>query len=110
GALYGYLKKYLAEKGVKFLSNAHVTSFEKSGSKVTAVITDQGKIEAEKVILCSGSWSGELARMLGFTLPMMGGKDYSFIQENKPEIKLAAILTEQKVAVSPYGATVRFGG
>jgi len=110
GALYGYLKKYLAEKGVKFLSNAHVTSFEKSGSKVTAVITDQGKIEAEKVILCSGSWSGELARMLGFTLPMMGGKGYSFIQENKPEIKLAAILTEQKVAVSPYGATVRFGG
>jgi D-amino-acid dehydrogenase len=48
--------------------------------------------------------------MLGFSLPMMGGKGYSFIQENTPEIKQATILTEMKVAVSPYGETVRFGG
>jgi D-amino-acid dehydrogenase len=110
GALYGFLKKHLAEKGVKFLSNTTVTGFEKSGTKVTAIITDQGKLDSDKVILCSGSWSGELAQMLGFSLPMMGGKGYSFIQENKPKIKLAAILTEQKVAVSPYGETIRFGG
>ncbi|GAA0880456.1 FAD-dependent oxidoreductase [Algoriphagus jejuensis] len=110
GALYGFLKKYLAEKEVKFLTNTQVTGFEKTASKVTAVITDQGKFDLEKVILCGGSWSEELANMLGFPLPMMGGKGYSFLQENKPEIKLAAILTEQKVAVSPYGKTVRFGG
>ena len=110
GALYGFLKNYLAAKGVKFMTNTKVLGFEKTASKVTAVITDQGKIEAEKILLCGGSWSGELAKMLGFSLPMMGGKGYSFLQENKPEIKLAAILTEQKVAVSPYGATIRFGG
>lgn len=110
GALYGFLKKYLEEKGVKFLSKTQVLGFEKSGSKVDSVLTDQGKIEAEKVLLCGGSWSGELAQMLGFSLPMMGGKGYSFIQKNQPEIKQATILTEQKVAVSPYGETVRFGG
>ncbi|WP_026966623.1 NAD(P)/FAD-dependent oxidoreductase [Algoriphagus terrigena] len=110
GALYGFLNKYLKEKGVKFLSNTQVTDFEKTGSKVSAVITDKGKIDAEKVILCGGSWSGELAQMLGFSLPMMGGKGYSFLQENKPEIMQATILTEQKVAVSPYGAHIRFGG
>lgn len=110
GALYGFLKKHLAEKGVKFLSNTQVTGFEKNGSRVSAVITDQGKIDAEKVILCGGSWSAELAQMLDFSLPMMGGKGYSFLQENKPEITLPAILTEQKVAVSPYGKTIRFGG
>ncbi len=110
GALYGFLKKYLAERGVKFLSNTRVSRFETRGSRVVAVITDQGKIDAGKIILCGGSWSGELAQMLGFSLPMMGGKGYSFLQENKPEITLPAILTEQKVAVSPYGKTVRFGG
>lgn len=110
GALYGFLKKYLEEKGVKFLSKTLVLGFEKTGSHVNAVITDQGKIEAEKILLCGGSWSGELAQMLGFSLPMMGGKGYSFIQKNNPEIKQATILTEQKVAVSPYGETVRFGG
>lgn len=110
GALYGFLKKYLEEKGVKFLSKTQVLGFEKLGSKIEAVLTDQGKIEAEKIVLCGGSWSGELAQLLGFSLPMMGGKGYSFIQKNQPEIKQATILTEQKVAVSPYGETVRFGG
>jgi D-amino-acid dehydrogenase len=110
GALYSFLKKYLAEKGVKFLANCQVLGFEKSSSKVQAVLTDQGRIEAEKILLCGGSWSGELAAMLGFSLPMMGGKGYSFLQENKPEIKQASILTEQKVAVSPYGDHIRFGG
>ncbi|MFT4855790.1 MAG: D-amino-acid dehydrogenase [Algoriphagus sp.] len=110
GALYGFLKKYLEEKGVKFLYNTQVLGFEKSGSKVEAILTDQGKIEAEKVLLCGGSWSDELAKMLDFYLPMMGGKGYSFVQENKPEITQATILTEMKVAVSPYAETVRFGG
>ncbi len=110
GKLYGFLKDYLEEKGVKFLTNTQVKGFEKSSDKVTAIITDQRKIDAEKVILCGGSWSGELAKMLGFYLPMMGGKGYSFLQENKPEIKQATILTEMKVAVSPYGDQIRFGG
>ncbi len=110
GALYGFLKNYLEAKGVKFHYNTQVLGFEKRGSKVEAVLTDQGKFEAEKVLLCGGSWSGELGKMLGFSLPMMGGKGYSFIQENRPEIKQATILTEMKVAVSPYGNQVRFGG
>ncbi|UZD22021.1 FAD-dependent oxidoreductase [Algoriphagus halophytocola] len=110
GKLYGFLKSYLLEKGVKFLPNTTVTGFEKSSDSIKAVITDQGKIEAEKVILCGGSWSGKLADMLGFNLPMMGGKGYSFLQENQPEIIQSSILTEMKVAVSPYGEQVRFGG
>jgi D-amino-acid dehydrogenase len=110
GALYSFLKKYLEEKGVKFLYNTQVLGFEKTGAKVEAILTDQGKIESEKVLLCGGSWSGELAKMLDFFIPMMGGKGYSFVQENKPEIKQATILTEMKVAVSPYSETVRFGG
>lgn len=110
GALYSYLKNYLEEKGVKFLTKTQVLGFEKSGSKVDSVLTDQGKIEVNKVLLCGGSWSGELAGMLNFSLPMMGGKGYSFFQKNQPEIKQATILTEQKVAVSPYGESIRFGG
>lgn len=110
GALYEFLKNYLEEKGVKFLYSTQVEGFEEYAGKVTAVLTDKGKIDAEKVLLCGGSWSGELAKMLDFSLPMMGGKGYSFIQENKPEIRQATILTEMKVAVSPYGEQVRFGG
>jgi D-amino-acid dehydrogenase len=110
GALYGFLKSYLEKKGVKFLFSTQVLSFEKSGSSVKAVLTDKGKIETEKVVICGGAWSAELSNMLDFSLPMMGGKGYSFLQENNPEIKQATILTETKVAVSPYGSKIRFGG
>lgn len=110
GALYSFLKKHLEKKGVPFLTETHVLGFEKSKGQVLAALTDKGKIEAEKILLCGGSWSGELAKKLGFFLPMMGGKGYSFIQNNEPEIKQASILTEMKVAVSPYGKAVRFGG
>lgn len=110
GALYSYLKKYLEEKGVKFLPYTQVLGFEKSGSKVTAVKTDKGNLQAEKVILAAGAWSAQLAKDLGFSIPLMGGKGYSFVLENKPAIQLPTILTERKVAVSPYGTQVRFGG
>ncbi|HCH45847.1 MAG TPA: amino acid dehydrogenase [Algoriphagus sp.] len=110
GALYSFLKTYLEEKGVKILASTQVLGFDKSGGKVSSTLTDKGSIPAEKVLLCGGSWSGELAKMLNFSLPMMGGKGYSFLQDNKPEIKQASILTEMKVAVSPYGEQIRFGG
>ncbi|SIS65113.1 NAD(P)/FAD-dependent oxidoreductase [Belliella pelovolcani] len=109
-ALYNYLKTYLKSKGVTFKSNLSVLGFEKKGAKVSAVVTPEWAIEGDQFILCGGAWSGELAKILGFKLPMMGGKGYSFVQENQPEIKQASILTEMKVAVSPYGNQVRFGG
>ncbi|MCH6199802.1 FAD-dependent oxidoreductase [Aquiflexum sp. LQ15W] len=109
-ALYGFLKKYLEEKGVQFKNEVTVTGFETKSDKVIGVLTSEGKIEGDKFVLCGGAWSAELAKMLDFSLPMMGGKGYSFIQDNKPEIKQASILTEMKVAVSPYGNQIRFGG
>jgi D-amino-acid dehydrogenase len=109
-ALYAYLKNYLESKGVQFRNKISVTGFEKNTDRITGVLTSQGKIEAEKVMVCSGAWSSEVAKMLGFSLPMMGGKGYSFMQENQPRIQQASILTEMKVSVSPFGSQVRFGG
>jgi D-amino-acid dehydrogenase len=109
-ALYGFLKKHLKSRGVVFKSLLKVKGFESKAGKVTALITDGERIEGEKFILCGGAWSAELAGMLGISMPMMGGKGYSFLQNNQPEIRQASILTEKKVAVSPYGHQVRFGG
>jgi D-amino-acid dehydrogenase len=108
--LYSFLKRYLAAEGVQFQPQVEVLGFEKKGEKVNAILTASGSIETDNVILCGGAWSAELAKKLGFNLPMMGGKGYSFIQDNQPAIQQASILTEMKVAVSPYGPKIRFGG
>ncbi|SDY70692.1 MULTISPECIES: NAD(P)/FAD-dependent oxidoreductase [Rhodonellum] len=109
-SLYRFLKNHLEKNGVQFQNQVTVTGFEKIGGAVNAVLTTEGRIEGANFMLCGGAWSAELAKMLGFSLPMMGGKGYSFMQENRPEILQASILTEMKVSVSPFGNEVRFGG
>ncbi|QDH80934.1 FAD-dependent oxidoreductase [Echinicola soli] len=108
--LYRLLKTHLQEQGVMLKSNVTITGVEKNGRKIKAVITEGGKIDCDHLMVCAGSWSGEVAKMLGFRLPMMGGKGYSFELPNTPELKQASILTEARVSQSPYGGKVRFGG
>lgn len=41
---------------------------------------------------------------------MLGGKGYSFLVDNVPAVRHPAILVEGKVAVTPFGEKIRFGG
>ncbi|WP_215226392.1 NAD(P)/FAD-dependent oxidoreductase [Echinicola shivajiensis] len=108
--LYDYLKQYLLKNGVGLKSGVSIIGFEKSVDQVQAVLTTKGKIDCKQVMVCAGSWSGEIAKMLGFKLPMMGGKGYSFVLPNTPQLMQSSILTEARVSQSPYGEKVRFGG
>jgi D-amino-acid dehydrogenase len=63
------------------------------------------------VILASGSWSGKLADKLKLTLPMQAGKGYSFTLSNvEKNIRIPTIFLEARVAVTPMGNSLRFGG
>jgi D-amino-acid dehydrogenase len=109
-ALAGYLQRHLKEKGVKLVSHLQVLDFVTVGRQLTAVVTEKGDIATDHLIVCAGSWSGEVARKLQLNLPMLGGKGYSFLVDNVPAIYRPTILTEERVAVTPYGDKVRFGG
>jgi D-amino-acid dehydrogenase len=108
--LVAFLTRHLENKGVKIVRHAEVRDFAFSGKVVEKVITDKGEEAADYVVVCAGSWSGEVARKLKITLPMLGGKGYSFLVDNKPALQQPAILVESRVAVTPYGQKIRFGG
>jgi D-amino-acid dehydrogenase len=108
--LYDFLKHYLQTRGVRLVGQAEVLRVAHTGQTVTHVVTSQGDFACDQLVVCAGAWSGKVARLLGLKLPMLSGKGYSFMQENQPAIRTPAILTEQKVAVTPFGAQVRFGG
>jgi D-amino-acid dehydrogenase len=108
--LASFLFRHLKDKGVKMVSHLQVLDFATEGRKVTAVVTEKGDISTDYLIVCAGSWSGEVARKLHLNLPMLGGKGYSFLTDNLPAIQRPTILTEERVAVTPYGDKVRFGG
>jgi D-amino-acid dehydrogenase len=109
-ALSSFLHRHLLEKGVKMIDHQQVLDFATNGKRVTAVVTEKGDIATDHLIVCAGSWSGEVARKLQLNLPMLGGKGYSFLVDNVPAIQRPTILTEERVAVTPYGDKVRFGG
>jgi D-amino-acid dehydrogenase len=88
-----------------------VTGWRRSGGRLNAVVTDQGEIEGDEFVLCGGAWSGELVRGLGVRLPMQAGRGYSVTVPDPVQLPaLCSILTEARVAVTPIGGTLRFGG
>ncbi|MBF8963843.1 FAD-dependent oxidoreductase [Pontibacter sp. FD36] len=109
-ALSACLHRLLLDKGVSMVSHLEVLDFATAGRSVTAVVTDKGDVATDHLIVCAGSWSGEVARKLQLNLPMLGGKGYSFVVDNNPAILRPTILTEERVAVTPYGDKIRFGG
>ncbi|MGW7529183.1 GcvT family protein [Streptomyces sp. NPDC054783] len=58
------------ERGVRFLARHEVLDIRQSEGRVTAVVTDQGEIEADIVVCCAGIWGPKIARMVGMNLPL----------------------------------------
>ncbi len=57
-------------KGVKIETANEVLSIETKGGKVVAVNTNNGRIEAEKIVICAGAWAKNLAKTCGINLPV----------------------------------------
>ncbi|HLO45502.1 MAG TPA: FAD-dependent oxidoreductase [Leadbetterella sp.] len=111
------LKRYLIEKGVVIKNNSELVGVQSAGDSITSLeILSNGRsenIEADKVVLAAGSWSGVLGKMLKLSLPMQAGKGYSVSKSQLPnkEIFIPNILVEARVAITPMsGRFVRFGG
>ncbi len=109
--LMDHLIQLLREKGAFFHGGQTVTSFEKKGRKITALMCGREKHEADATIIATGSWSAILLKKLGIKLLIQDGKGYS-ITLHKPAERptYATLLSEAKVAVTPMGDDLRFGG
>jgi D-amino-acid dehydrogenase len=109
--LMANLKDYLQQNGVSMIK-AEATSFEKNNGNINKVLTNAGALEADEIVVATGSWSREIAAMLDTKIPLMPGRGYSFTLENSPyKLNRPAILTEGRVAISPMdGNKMRYGG
>lgn len=134
--LLSSLRAYLETRGVEFIEHAEVTTFNTAprlggdtpanrgapSKLVSAHYIKGGKkrvISADEFILANGAWSGQTAANLGLKLPVQAGKGISITLSNDPDNKGAPatfdcktpfILSEAKVAVTPFNNEIRFGG
>jgi D-amino-acid dehydrogenase len=105
------LQQQLGKLGVDFSWETEVTGERVNGSRIEAIQTTKGDFTANEYVLCGGAWSARMARALGLNLPMQAGKGYSLTLPKPRQLpSISAIFTEARVAVTPMGGKLRFGG
>ncbi len=67
--------------GAQIFENMLVNEILTDGSKVTGVVTDQGTVMADTVVLACGMWTRELARTLGVTVPLHACEHFYILTE-----------------------------
>ena len=101
----------LKQEGVRLLWNTSVHGWRTAAGHVTAVSTSAGELVADEYVIATGSWAPQATRNLGLRLPMQPGKGYSLtIEQPRFRFTKPMILTERRVAVTPMGDRLRFGG
>lgn len=106
------LIRRLKAAAVRFLAGEEVLRFETGAGVVRNVITAAGEYPADAIVLATGSWSRELAALLGTHVPLVAGRGYSVTLEDSPYyVNHPAILVEGRAAITPMdGNKIRFGG
>ncbi len=109
--LMNSLREHLVRKGVTFLHHRKVTGFQIEGARVTSVLTDDGAISADSVVLATGASLPALAAKLGQSILVQPGKGYSVTYPEPISMPAhPAILVDDRVAMTPLGDALRVGG
>jgi 4-methylaminobutanoate oxidase (formaldehyde-forming) len=67
--------------GVRIFEDTSVTSIETKDDRVSAVVTDMGRIECEVAVNCAGQWANEIGGMVGVTVPLVSVQHQYLITE-----------------------------
>ncbi len=109
--LVSNLKKYLTDKGVRFLYHTPVTGFEIKNHTVTGILTANDKYNFDEIVVAVGAWSGVLSEKLGVSVPLQGGKGYSMLFDGLgPKVNIPAIMLEARATATPMGNALRCAG
>lgn len=104
------LKQWLKNNGVRFQYGETVRDITISKGKVDGIGTQSKKYQADEYVIATGAYSQQIARKVNLYLPVISGKGYSLdFPSHTLRIETPFILTEAKVAVSPFEQTIRIG-
>ncbi len=105
------LRRLLEASGTRFEWSTEVLAWRKNERRIEAIETARGDFVADEYVLCGGSWSPAVAAQLGLKLPMQAGKGYSLtLPHPRQHPSLCAIFSEARLAATPMGNALRFGG
>ena len=110
---HGYVQSLVnafEEMGGKYYK-ADVLDFERIGDKLSAVITNTGRIKCDKAVLTAGIWSKALTASLGLKVPLETERGYYVMYKSPSEIpRNPMMITIGKFAVTPMAEGLRCAG
>jgi D-amino-acid dehydrogenase len=110
-AVVNSLVKEILVHGGEVLENVELQDLIIEHDKITTVKTSTGDISAQQVIMATGSWSKDLAKILRLRVPILGGKGYAMIVPPlaiQPQHPM--MLVEKKIAITPRANSLRIAG
>jgi glycine cleavage system T protein len=78
------LAKGARSRGARIFQDVKVTSICRDGRRVSGVHTEQGRIQADTVVLCGGMWTRDLAASVGVTVPLHACEHYYVLFQDVP--------------------------
>ncbi len=107
------LAKMAEALGVNFRFGCSITGIEHDGRQITAIRTDQGKVQADHYVLALGSYSTQMLKPLGIDIPVYPVKGFSItVPITNPEMAPESTIMDEthKVAVTRLGDRICVGG
>ncbi|MCM0021628.1 MAG: FAD-binding oxidoreductase, partial [Tagaea sp.] len=92
------LAKGARMRGAKLLEGVAVAGFERANGAVSAVLTDQGRIETDVVVLAAGQWTRQIAAPLGVAVPLHAAEHFYIVTK-----KIAGVTPDLPVMRDPDG-------
>ena len=107
------LEKWLKASGVDFQYNMTIESLEMRDGRIIGVKTDQGSLTGDAYLVALASYSPQLLRPAGISLPVYPVKGYSItLLVGDPSLAPVSTLLDDtyKIAITRLGNRIRVGG
>ncbi len=104
------LADIVRSRGGRILTDTRILKLERSGDRITRVVTSRGDFSADCYVLSLGSESPLFARKIGLSLPIYPIKGYSLtIPITDPDLapKVPVLDEHNLVAITPMGEAIR---
>lgn len=101
------------EQGAKIRCGVSILAVQRAGDRIESVQTDAGPVTADAYVLALGSYSTQVARQLGFSLPVYPVKGYSLtvpVADDRKAPQSTVMDESYKIAITRLGDRIRVGG
>ena len=89
-------------QGAKIIEQTKVTGIERHNERVTAVLTEVGRVSCDVLVNCAGMWGNEVGQMCGVNIPLHAAEHFYIVTEPIPALPQKLPVVREPSACTYY--------